>query len=61
MFNTELIHSKRGTFEVFVYGQGEPLVYTHLYSEYNAYGNLGFKFTGECDPEGELIYRYDLF
>ena len=40
MFNTELIHSKRGTFEVFVYGQGEPLVYTHLYSEYNAYGNL---------------------
>lgn len=26
----------------------------------NMYENLGFKFTGECDPEGELIYRYDL-
>ena len=24
------------------------------------YENIGFKFTGECDPEGELIYRYDL-
>lgn len=24
------------------------------------YENLDFKFTGEYDPEGELIYRYDL-
>lgn len=24
------------------------------------YEDLGFKFTGEYDPEGELIYRYDL-
>lgn len=24
------------------------------------YENLGFNFTGEYDPEGELIYRYDL-
>ena len=24
------------------------------------YENLGFKFTSEYDPEGELIYRYDL-
>ena len=40
MFNTELVHSKRGTFEVFVYGQGEPLAYTHLYSEYNSNGDI---------------------
>ena len=26
----------------------------------NLYENLGFKFTGEYDPEGELIYKYDL-
>lgn len=40
MFKTKLVKTKRGTFEVFSRGQGEPLVYTHLYSEYNAYGNL---------------------
>lgn len=40
MFNIKLVESKRGIFEVFTRGQGEPLVYTHLYSEYNAYGNL---------------------
>lgn len=24
------------------------------------YENIGFKFTGEYDPEGELIYRYEV-
>lgn len=40
MFSTKLINTERGTFEVFVYGEGEPLAYTHLYSEYNSNGNI---------------------
>lgn len=40
MFETKLVESSRGIFEVFVRGEGEPLIYTHLYSEYNSLGNL---------------------
>lgn len=40
MFNTELIHSKRGDFEVCVYGQGEPLAITHSYMAFDERGNL---------------------
>lgn len=25
------------------------------------YENLGFEFTGEIDPEGELIYKYEVW
>lgn len=40
MFETKLVETSRGTFEVFTRGEGAPLVYTHLYSEYNSLGNL---------------------
>lgn len=40
MFETKLVESSRGTFEVFTRGEGEPLVFTHLYSEFNSLGNL---------------------
>lgn len=35
-----LVSTNRGDFEIFTHGEGEPLVYTHLYSEYNAYGDI---------------------
>lgn len=40
MWEKQLIETKRGSFELFKKGQGEPLCVTHLYSEYNANGNL---------------------
>lgn len=40
MFNAEIISTDRGNFEVFKRGTGEPLAFTHLYSEFNEYGNL---------------------
>lgn len=40
MFEVKLVDSARGIFEVFTYGQGEPLAYTHLYSEYNSNGDI---------------------
>ncbi|WP_411844214.1 alpha/beta fold hydrolase [Salinicoccus sp. HZC-1] len=40
MFEPKLIETKRGNFEVFEKGSGEPLAFTHLYSEFNGYGNL---------------------
>src|SRR5699024_9311587 len=40
MFETKLVELTRGIFEVFTYGQEEPLAYTHLYSEYNSNGNI---------------------
>ncbi|WP_059171534.1 alpha/beta fold hydrolase [Bacillus sp. FJAT-27445] len=39
MWQRELISTDRGTFEVFVCGNGEPLCITHLYSEFNDRGN----------------------
>lgn len=40
MFEKNLVNTKRGNFEIFIHGKGEPLVYTHLYSEYNSYGDI---------------------
>ncbi|MFC3900668.1 alpha/beta fold hydrolase [Aliicoccus persicus] len=40
MFETKLVESSRGTFEVFTRGEGESLIFTHLYSEFNSLGNL---------------------
>jgi proline iminopeptidase len=39
MWEQRLIQTKRGQFEVFVAGDGEPLCVTHLYSEFNHLGN----------------------
>jgi len=39
MWEQLLLKTDRGTFEVFVKGEGEPLCVTHLYSEYNSNGN----------------------
>ncbi|WP_064091249.1 alpha/beta fold hydrolase [Rossellomorea aquimaris] len=35
----QLVHTKRGTFEVFRKGVGQPLCITHLYSEFNETGD----------------------
>ncbi len=40
MWEQCLIKTVRGTFEVFKKGNGQPVCVTHLYSEYNANGNL---------------------
>ena len=40
MFETKIVESKPGRFEVFTRGTGEPLIFTHLYSEFNSLGNL---------------------
>ncbi len=34
-----LLSTNRGTFEIFVKGEGEPLCVTHLYSEFNETGD----------------------
>lgn len=39
MWEQQLIKTERGTFEVFVKGDGQPICVTHLYSEYNGNGN----------------------
>ena len=39
MWSQRLIDTRRGTFEVFEKGEGEPLAITHLYSEYDNRGN----------------------
>jgi proline iminopeptidase len=38
MWEQQLIHTKRGIFEVFVQGKGEPVCITHLYSEFTELG-----------------------
>lgn len=40
MWEQQLVETSRGVFEVFTKGEGEPLCVTHLYSEFNASGNL---------------------
>lgn len=40
MFERSIVKTVRGHFEVFVAGEGEPLAFTHLYSEFNTLGNL---------------------
>ena len=39
MWERAMIPTDRGTFEVFVRGEGEPLCITHLYSEFNETGD----------------------
>ncbi|ENQ3079160.1 alpha/beta hydrolase [Bacillus cereus] len=39
MWNQQLIHTNRGTFELFTKGQGDPLCITHLYSQFNETGD----------------------
>lgn len=39
MWEKNHIVTKRGNFEFFVQGQGEPICVTHLYSEFNELGN----------------------
>lgn len=39
MWKQRLIETKRGVFELFEKGEGEPLAVTHHYSEYNEKGN----------------------
>ncbi|PEZ10570.1 proline iminopeptidase [Bacillus sp. AFS018417] len=39
MWTQQLIHTKRGTFELFSKGNGEPLCVTHLYSQFNETGD----------------------
>lgn len=39
MWEQQLIKTDRGTFEVFVKGEGKPICITHHYSEFNANGN----------------------
>ncbi|MGE6378412.1 alpha/beta fold hydrolase [Peribacillus muralis] len=38
MWKRKMIETKRGIFEVFVQGDGEPVCITHLYSEFNELG-----------------------
>ncbi|PPA70368.1 alpha/beta fold hydrolase [Jeotgalibacillus proteolyticus] len=38
MWTQKLVHTKRGVFEIFETGSGEPLSVTHLYSEFNDRG-----------------------
>ncbi|MFJ7755598.1 alpha/beta fold hydrolase [Peribacillus muralis] len=38
MWKRKMIETKRGIFEVFVQGEGEPVCITHLYSEFNELG-----------------------
>jgi len=35
----QIINTKRGNFEIFVKGSGEPICVTHLYSEFNSSGD----------------------
>lgn len=35
----KFVHTSRGTFELFIKGEGEPLCVTHLYSEFNETGD----------------------
>lgn len=39
MWKQQFIETTRGSFEVFVRGEGEPICVTHLYSAYNEKGN----------------------
>jgi len=39
MWTQQFIETTRGSFEVFVRGEGEPICVTHLYSAYNENGN----------------------
>ncbi|MBO1580916.1 alpha/beta fold hydrolase [Bacillus sp. XF8] len=39
MWKGQLIHTKRGTFELFIKGNGEPLCVTHHYSVFNETGD----------------------
>ncbi|MGG2064023.1 alpha/beta fold hydrolase [Bacillus sp. S14(2024)] len=39
MWKQQLIHTERGTFELFTKGHGEPLCVTHLYSQFNETGD----------------------
>ncbi|CAG9611370.1 2-hydroxymuconate semialdehyde hydrolase [Bacillus rhizoplanae] len=39
MWKQQLIHTERGTFELFTKGHGEPLCVTHLYSQFNKTGD----------------------
>lgn len=40
MWVRQFIETTRGTFEIFVKGEGEPLAVTHLYSEYDERGTI---------------------
>lgn len=40
MFTRRMIETERGAFEIFKRGQGEPLAFTHLYSEFNENGDI---------------------
>ncbi|KZD36958.1 alpha/beta hydrolase [Bacillus cereus] len=39
MWKQQMIHTKRGTFELFTKGSGEPLCITHHYSQFNKTGD----------------------
>lgn len=39
MWKQQMIHTKRGTFELFTKGNGEPLCMTHHYSQFNETGD----------------------
>ncbi|MGG3524553.1 proline iminopeptidase [Bacillus pseudomycoides] len=39
MWEQKLLHTKRGIFEVFIKGSGDPLCVTHHYSEFNESGD----------------------
>lgn len=40
LWETKRIQTARGIFELFTYGEGEPLAVTHHYSEFNAKGSI---------------------
>ncbi|MBE5104625.1 alpha/beta hydrolase [Bacillus thuringiensis] len=39
MWKQQIVHTKRGTFELFTKGNGEPLCITHHYSQFNETGD----------------------
>lgn len=39
MWKRQMIHTKRGTFELFTKGDGESLCITHHYSQFNETGD----------------------
>ncbi|MBM7693929.1 proline iminopeptidase [Peribacillus deserti] len=40
LWENKIVTTKRGTFEIFIKGEGPPLCVTHIYSEFNVTGDM---------------------
>jgi len=51
VWESRMLETERGNFEIFEKGEGEPLAVTHLYSEFNRNGNsMAASFPIEKNP-----------